>query len=156
EGLQGRERPRLAEAGDGTEYEVGLDGGERRVVAVQARHHAGNEVLDDDVGGAGEVEYHLARPWMAEVERDGELADVDTREVGALVGAPRLELGHAAPRVVALAGALDLDDARAEVAQQPRAVGAGQHAREVEHGETGEERVVGSHECVRYVIAPTL
>ena len=74
---------------------------------------------------------------MLEVERDAFLVAVDAEEVRALAfekrRAPR-------SRVVALAGLLDLDDARAHVGEQHRAVRAGQHAREVENGDTVEWR----------------
>ena len=43
-------------------------------------------------------------------------------------------------RVVALARLFDLDDARAHVGEQHRAVRAGQHAREVENGDSVERR----------------
>ena len=55
--------------------------------------------------------------------------------------APGLELEMVLPHVVALAGPLDLDHARAEVGEQPRAVGAGEHAGEIEDDEIGQGQV---------------
>ena len=48
-------------------------------------------------------------------------------------------LQEPAPHLVAFAGALDLDHARAEVGEQPRAVRAREHTGEVEYGETVEQ-----------------
>jgi hypothetical protein len=72
-------------------------------------------------------------------------AYVDADEVGALVGAALVDLMHAAAHLVALARAHHLDDARAEVGEQPRAVRTGEHAREVEDGEAGEQVRVAVH-----------
>ena len=46
-----------------------------------------------------------------------------------------------APHVVALAGPLDLDHARAQVGEQPRAVGAGEHAGEIEDDQIGQGQI---------------
>jgi hypothetical protein len=88
-----------------------------------------------------EVEHDLAPARVRDVHGDRELACVDADEVRALVGASVLELDVAAARVVALARALDLDDARAEVGEEARCPGAGEHPREVEDGEAGQGRV---------------
>src|SRR5207245_8669779 len=103
------------------------------------------EVLDRHVGLAREVEDDVAPPRIAQIDADTLLAHVDAHEVRGLVGPALLELDVAAPGVVALAGPLDLEDAGAEVGQQARAVGAGQHAREVEDGETVEQPGGVSH-----------
>jgi hypothetical protein len=134
--------PALAEAGDGAVHEVGLHRRERGVVASELRDDAGQEILDDDVGGPRQVEQDLARLRMREVEREARLARVDPDEVRGLVSPSRFHLGVAAPRVVAFARALDLDHARAQVGEQSRAIRTGQHTREIENGEAGEQRVV--------------
>jgi len=142
EGRLQTQRAALAEAGDGAVHEIGLHRRQRRVVTAELRDDAGQEVLDHDVGGSRQVRDDLAGLRVREVERQARLARVDPDEVRALIGAAGFDLGVAAPGVVALARALDLDHARAEIREQARAVGAGQHAREIENGETGEKRFV--------------
>ena len=74
---------------------------------------------------------------LLEVERDAFLVAVDAEEVRALAlekrRAPRA-------RVVALARLFDLDDARAHVGEQHRAIRARQHARQVENRDSVEWR----------------
>ena len=136
------ERPALAEAGDRAVDELGLHRRQRGVVAAELRDDARKEILDDDVGGAREIQHDLAGFGMREIERQARLARVDPDEVRGLIGPAGFHLRVAASRVVAFARALDLDHARAQIGEQPCAVRAGQHAREVENGETGEKRVV--------------
>src|SRR5205807_5574140 len=76
---------------------------------------------------------------VPEVEADALLADVDPDEVGGLVGAPLLDLDVALARLVALARPLDLEHAGAEVGHQPRAVGTGEDAGEVEDDQAVEQ-----------------
>jgi len=134
--------PALAEAGDRAVHEPGLHGRERGVVAAKLRDDARQEVLDHHVGGAREVQHDLAGLGMREVERQARLAGVDPDEIRGLVGAPLFHLSVPAPGVVAFARALDLDHPSAEIGEQARAVRAGQHAREVEDGDAGKQRVV--------------
>ncbi len=129
---------RLAEAGDGAVDQVRVDGGHGVVVDAEARGDPGGEVLHRDVGLAREVADDLARVGPSEVEAEAFLADIDPREVAALVVAPRLELEVALAHVVAAAGALDLDDARAEVGQETGAVRPGEDTCEVEDHEVRE------------------
>ena len=138
EGRLEAKRPALAEAGDRAVHDAGLHGRERGVIAAELRDDARQEVLDHHVGRAREVQHDLARFRMREVERQARLAGVDPDEVRGLVGAPLFHLRVTAPGVVAFAGALDLDHPRAEVAEQARAVRAGQHAREIEDGDAGQ------------------
>ena len=74
---------------------------------------------------------------MLEVERDALFVPVDAEKVRALAlekrRAPRA-------RVVAFLRLLDLDDARAHVGQQHRAVRAREHARQVENRDAVEWR----------------
>ena len=116
----------LAEAGDGAIDEVGLHRRQRRPVAAQPRDHSWDEVLHRDVGAAREVLHHLARGRMAQIEGHALLAGIDAREVGALVVAALLELEMRPAHLVALAGTLDLDHARAEIGEQASAIGAGE------------------------------
>ncbi len=131
-------RSSLAEAGDGAVDEVRLAGGEALVVDAETRGDAGGEVLDGDVGLPRQVPDYLARLGPSEVEPEAFLPDVDPGEVAALVVAPRLELEVSLAHVVAAARALDLDDARAEIGEEARAVRTGEDAREIEDHEVRE------------------
>jgi hypothetical protein len=130
----------LAEARDRAVDEIRLHRGERLVVGAQARGHTGREVLDDDVGCPRQVEHDRARLRAGEVERNALLAGIAADEVGTLVVAVVFELVGPAAHFVAAAGLLDLDDARAQVGEQARAVRAGEDARQVEDDEAIEER----------------
>src|SRR5262249_59682881 len=74
-----------------------------------------------------------------EIDGHALLAVCDAREVAALIGAARLELLHVDARLVARAGPLHLDDARAHVGEESRAVGTGEHASEI-HDEQAIQR----------------
>src|SRR5262252_2475916 len=87
----------------------------------------------------GEVEHYLKTVGTGEIDGHTLLARVDAREVAALIGAARLELLHVDARLVARAGPLHLDDARAHVGEESRAVGAGEHAGEI-HDEQAVQR----------------
>src|SRR5262249_6923658 len=67
---------------------------------------------------------------------------IDAREVGALVVAVSLELQVVVAHLVAAARTLDLDHARAEVAEQARAVGSRQDPCQVQDGD-GDQRQIG-------------
>jgi hypothetical protein len=130
-------RARLAEAGDGAVDEIGLDGGERRVVDAQALGHPGGKILHGHVGLPREIADDVARLRAPEIEPHALLADIDPREIRALIVAARVELEVALAHVVAAPRTLDLDHAGAEVGEEARAVGPGEHAREVEDEEIG-------------------
>ena len=74
---------------------------------------------------------------MLEIERDALLVAVDAEEVRALALEKRRSPGA---RVVAFARLFDLDDARAHVGEQHRAIRARQHARQVQDGDPAEWR----------------
>src|SRR5207244_2558803 len=128
--------------------EIGLDEGEARVVAAKSSHDPGREVLDHDIDGADEVGDDLARPGMREIEGQAELPDVAADEVCALVRTAGLDLEIAPARLVAFPRSFDLDDARAEIGEQPRAVGSREHPREVENGHSVERRGAGHPEMI--------
>ena len=85
---------------------------------------------------------------MCQIDRHAALAGVDPDEVGGLIGARLVHLDVAPSRLVPFARSLHLDHARAQVGEQARAVRTGQHAREIENGEAGEERLVRSGHAV--------
>jgi hypothetical protein len=137
-------RARLTEAGDGAVDEIAPHGGERVVVRAEARRDAGREILHDDVRAAREIAHDGLRRRLAQIERDALLARVHAHEVRALIVAALLELMRRAAHVVAAARLLDLDDARAEIGEEARAVRAGEDAREVENDEARQEWI-GRH-----------
>jgi hypothetical protein len=144
-------RPGLPEARDRTIDEIRLQSAQRRVVAPQARHDPGHEVLHDHVGLRRQVLHDRLPLGPREVDADALLAGVHPGEVGALVGPAGLELQIVAPHVVALALALDLDDAGAQIAEQARAVGSGQDAGQIQDGDAGQRQIFGLHESVAEV-----
>ena len=131
-GALGR-RPALAVARDRAVDELRIERAHRFLAEAEPLHHAGPEVLDQHVGLADQAAHQGDRLGPLQVEREAALAGVELAEVGALAVAQRRALAH----VVAF-GRLDLQDLGAHVGAQPRAVGAGQHDREVEHPEAGE------------------
>ena len=138
----------LAEARDRAVHEVRLHRGERLVVGAEARGDAGREVLDDDVGCPRQVEHDRAGLGAGEVEADALFARIAAHEVGALVLAVCLELMRSTAHLVAASGLLDLDDARAEIGEEARAIRPREHAREVEDDEAGQQWVGGHRRSI--------
>ena len=91
------------------------------VIEPEALQRAGLEILQNDVGSRGDGAHDLLPFGLVEIERDRALAAVDRKVVAGLAG--RLAgfvLEKRRPpraRVVAHAGALDLDDVGAEIGQ---------------------------------------
>jgi hypothetical protein len=139
-------RARLPEARDRAVDEIGLQRAECRVVALKSSHDPGHEVLDDHIGLLGQVLHDRLALGPREVDADALLAGVHPGEVAALIGPAGLELQIVAPHVVALALALDLDDAGAQIAEQARAVGSGQDAGQIQDGDAGQRKIFGLHE----------
>lgn len=128
----------LSVARDRAVDDAGIHRSHRSVVDAVACHHAGHEILDQYVALAGEVEHHRARLGMREVDGDALLAGVEANEIAALVGAALLQLQVERARVVAMHRALDLNDARAKICHEARAVRPGEHAREVQYREVSQ------------------
>src|SRR3989442_2723315 len=129
-----RVRPGLAEAGHGSIDDGGGGGAHGSVADSQPVRHAGQEVLDDDVGAPGQLEHDARALGLLKVGGQRPLVAVDGREDGA-------HAGTAAPvaQIVAAPRPLDLDDVGAEVAQEHRAVGPGDDAREVEDAKASQD-----------------
>ncbi len=98
-----------------------------RVAEPEPLRHAGQEVLDDHVGAARELEGQPGAVGLLEIDRDAPLVAVDRRERGA-----HLAVAAQRAQVVATAGPLQLDHVGAQVAQEGRAVGPGDDAGEIE------------------------
>ena len=125
---------------------------ERREIVLEVavpepvlRKGAGLEVLRQDVASRDEPAGDRLPLRVAEVEGDGTLVAVRPREVGALravlaVGPGQVGRSEVAG-VVAGPRPLDLDDLRAEVAQDLGAVRPGQNTGEVEDDEAVERTV---------------
>jgi hypothetical protein len=94
---------------------------------------SGSEVLDDDVGFADERPQDLLRFRVLEVERDRFLAPVEPDEVGG----EAMDRRVVGTGKIAAARALDLDHARAEVAEVARAERTGHCLLERQHGDPG-------------------
>ena len=76
----GGERPLLAEAADRDIDNVGPDRADVRLADAEPLHHAGAEVLDEDVRRRGEALQQFHAPGMLEVEYDGALVAVVVEE----------------------------------------------------------------------------
>ena len=89
-------------------------------------HHAGTEVLDQNVAAPDERDREIAAALGLQVDRDVSLAAVLLHVVAAHAAAARPQ----AAREIAV-GRLDLDHVGAEIAEHARAKRPGQHAAEV-------------------------
>ena len=127
----------LPEAGDGAVHQPGVLGAQRFVVQPVAAHVADLEVLHQHIALRHQLAHDLLAFGGGNVERDGALVAVHRQEVGGLGGGLALRVGREgrAPLagVVALAGALDLDDIGPQVGQGLGAPGPGEHAGEVQN-----------------------
>ena len=135
----GRLRPVLAEPGDRQHDEAGVAGREVLPVEVEPGQHPRAEVLDDDVGGGGEIGDERRAAGRAEVDRHVPLPGV---LLGVVAGQAVDDLAPQ-PRDVAL-GRLDLDDVGTEVGQHPTGQRTRQHPGQVQHADAV-QRVHGRH-----------
>ena len=91
------------------------------------------EILDQDVGGLQHLHQHGAAALGGEVEPDRALVAVDADEIGRV-----LLVERRAPVAHLVAGRrLDLDDVGAVVGEDLRAIGAAEHARQIDHAQAG-------------------
>src|SRR6185437_15980875 len=127
--------------------QAGVVGREHVVAEAHAVERAGLEVLDDDVALPRQGAQNVLRPLVLEIEGDALLVAVGAEIVGAFSAHP----GRSpAPRIVADAGLLDLDDLSAEVAEHHGAIWPGQDSRQVEHADAV-ERPAHSYLSIRSV-----
>ena len=136
----GRVRAVRAEARDREVHEVGVDRRQGGVVEPEPREPADAVVLDQDVGLGQEAAKDAAAGLRLEVEADRALVAVHGQEVGRGLRAGRLVTDPRrapAARRVALRR-LDLDDVRAEVAQDHRAIGPREDRRAIRDADPGE------------------
>ena len=112
-------------------------------------HHAGAEIIDDDVGTGDQRAHggHVLR--ILEVERGAALVAIQAAEHRVVVTGDRLERRA---REIARALAFDLDHVGAVVAEHLRAHRAQHHLREVDHAHAGERKVVWlTHLATRFI-----
>ena len=117
-----------AERGDRARHKARVALAQRVAAEPPRGHQAGAEGLDQHVGALAERPRQLAVAVVDEVERDRALVAVEAEVVGRVLAVPRRSPGA---RVVAAAGALDLDHVGPEVAERHRRERAREHAREV-------------------------
>ena len=91
------------------------------------------EILDQDVGGLQHLHQHGAAAFGGEVEADRALVAVDADEIGRVL----LVEGRAPVAHLVAGRRLDLDHVGAVVGEDLRAIGAAEHAREVDHAQAG-------------------
>src|SRR4030095_2330580 len=107
-------------------------GGSRRaqggVAETEALGHPGDEVLENDVGAARQLDDDLQPLGVLQVDCDRALVAIDRGEAQAHAVLAGAEVAH----VVPAARALHLDDVGAEVGQHRGAVGTGDDPGEVE------------------------
>jgi hypothetical protein len=96
------------------------------------------DVRDQDVRGGGESREHVAGRVAPEIQDDRALVAVQAQEGGAL----SVAFGSEVTAIVAVVR-LDLDDVRAEIAEQRRPVRAGQHRGHVQNADSGQRRSRG-------------
>lgn len=132
-----------SETADGRVDHARIGGTDAVVAEPEPVHAAGPEVLDDDVGAAGQFAGGGHVVGLAQVERDRALAPVDAEEVGGLVVSHRRPPGAG----VVTGPALDLDHVGAQVGQEHGGVGAGQDAGEVRDQEAGQRPGVPTHDA---------
>ena len=131
----------MAEAGDRAIDEARIDLAEAGVVEAVFRQTASLEVLDHDIGALGEAAHDVAPLGTLEIHRQRLLAAVAGMEIGGVEPFAIFageERRPPAARVVAGAGALDLDDLGAEIGQRLARPGPGEDAREFKNFQSGE------------------
>ena len=109
---------------------------------AQPLDHAGPEILHQHVGPADQAFQGREVAGVLHVDGEAFLAAVDgmeQRRVAADLGVAEIK----AAAQVAAVRPLDLDDARAEVHQPQRRVGAGEELAHVDDHEAGERRILG-------------
>ena len=129
----------LAEAGDGAVNQPRVERFEAVVVQPVMRQAADLEVFHQDVAAQRHLPNQRLAFGFGHVDGDGAFVAVAGGEVAGLVGVVALRIlqKRRAPvaRVVALAGALDLDDIGPQVGQHLGAPRAGQHAGKIQNFE---------------------
>src|SRR5205823_5754982 len=126
---------------------------ERCVIEPDPLERSGPEIFDEHIRRCDEPLENCAALVAFEIERDAFLVPVDAQEVRALASGTGASLGRLVPDgvqkrrtpgacVIALVGLFDFDDTRAHIREKHRAVWPGEHASQVENGDTVKRRHV--------------
>ena len=91
------------------------------------------EVLDQDVGALQHLHQHSASALGGEIEPDRALVAVDADKIRRVF----IVEGRAPVTHLVAGGRLDLDHVGAVVGEDLRAIGAAEHAREIDHAQAG-------------------
>ena len=143
-----RQRAGLTETRDAHIDQPGIERAKRRGPDAQALGHAGAEVLDHNIHLLRQFMHHGYGLRMLEVQHQALLVAVHHREQRALA------VPHGAYGAVVVAlGRLHLDHLRAQVGQQGRGHGAGQHAREVQDADAVQRKRLGEGGCSGHGVA---
>lgn len=111
----------------------------RGIVEAEALQGAGEEVFDQHIAVGDEIFQQCNTGGGLEIDRDALLVAVGAEVIGAEVA-----FGQVLPRwpplarAIAHVGLFDLDDLRAIVAEQLRAIRPSEDAREIEDADVGE------------------
>ncbi|MNN21727.1 hypothetical protein D3C81_1350590 [compost metagenome] len=131
-------RARVAEAAHGAVDQARIRFAQRFVSQSEPLHHAGAEVLDDDVGTIDQLAHNADALGRLQVHGNRTLVAIDALEIAAVV-AQRVVFTERAGEARAVAGhGFDLDDVGAVVGQDLRAERAGEHLREVDDAQAGQ------------------
>ena len=131
----------MAEAGDRAIDQARVERLQARIVEPVFGEAAGLEILDHDIGLGGHAPDDLAPLGTLEIERERALAAIAGMEVGGVEPFAVLarQKGRApSARIVAGAGALDLDDVGSQIGQRLAGPGPGQDAGQFQHFQPGE------------------
>ena len=129
-----------AEAGNPAMHELREFRAQHVVADAPFVERARLEILDQDVGGLQHLHQHGAAAFGGEVEPDRALVAVDADEIGRV-----LLVERRAPVAHLVAGRrFDLDDVGAVVGEDLRAIGAAEHARQIDHAQAGHRAGSGS------------
>jgi hypothetical protein len=127
--------PGLAEARDAGVDQARVGRAQVLVAQPQPPQRAGAVVLQQDVGVAREPQHHRAAGLGLEVQRHAALVAVHVEKAERVVSLHAK--AHRAAGLVAGAGRFDLDDVRAQVAQQHAGVRPGHDLGDVEDLDAG-------------------
>jgi hypothetical protein len=136
----------VAEPGDRQHDQPRVELVQPRDREAEAVEHAGPEVLHQHVGPLDQPCQHVLVLVGLEVEDDRLLVAVGRHEVRRLAVVALAEERRPPPAAVVAGGRLDLDDARAQVAEHHRGVRSRERAGEVEHEQVGERSVSHGNE----------
>ena len=131
-------RAAVAVAGNRGVDEPGVAAGEGLPAVAEAVHHAGTEVLHEDIAGGQDRVENLSVVRALEVERDAFLVAVECHEIPGLSS----HEGKPLARIVADIGPFDLDDAGPQIRQDHGAIRTRENPRHVDDGNAVERRLL--------------